>query len=804
MGKITKGQVANELGGSTTRKHRAGGGGSEFPLRVAKVTRVNAKKMTVSLYALSGEGDNYTSVALTQASAGARHFLGSIPQVNDLCVIGFAQAESGSSRTPYIVGWISPGVEAGYDWVTTSPTNQDEHALTPAMRVAVKGSFGRRRHKLRQMEEGNIVGSSAQGADLVLDESVTLANRRGNEIILRDQDQALVTRSLQHFHAGAGIRTYSGMVQRDGTLLPTQMIGGDTDWSSTKQVNAEGRALKGSELEESENSDFLTPDPVFDAGLRMGLSDPRQILTRGLYIDDTGRAYDDLVTPDAVYGGKPMYRVSMNPGVNGILDPSVGTFTEYRIEVSHTADGTLPVTEQTDGIDMDRLLPNAPVMGADGSGDPNPLNRSPNAMMAELILGTAIGNDPINDRNSYGRPLVPTLYDKNGKFAPGLVAAGPTTPVTEHAAFMVRVKNPTDPKAADAFIAITKGGAYRSYFPGAGSKSHEEFFQTGKRINLGQDTDGQSMAMEATGTLSLWNTGKGRPSDNVGVQLRSDKGAIDLYAGGATTSGAATPSDDPNLTPAGTQTALLLRSGKSALLEAVDRVKIAGQAIELGDADVVSATANTAINMNAGDTINMSSKVLGVTINGKAEYTFGGPKNALPTNGPSRTTTFVSTPLTGGIGGVVDNYEVVYGGRLETFRLGRHDTNINVGSFNVNTMSPSVPSVGPGAGISLSTGLPLINNKLVLDPVAGAKLQANSPGGAATLQSTKGQAVVQGALGVALSSPLAISLTAPSVTVRTPTPFIGGVLTDGCISPLTGRTYLLSGSIGVATFRVGI
>jgi hypothetical protein len=809
MSKITKGQVQNDLGGNPLRKQRAGGGGTDFPLRLAKVTRVDAKKMTVGLYCLTGEGDDYDNVSLTQAAAGARHFIGAIPQVNDLCVIGFAQAESGYSRTPYIIGWIVPGTEVGYDWVTTSPTNQDELRLTPALREAVKGSFGRRRHKLRQMEEGNIVASSAQGADLLLNESATLVNRRGNEVVLRDQDQALVTRSLQHFGAQAGVRTYSGMVQRDATLLPTQMFTDRKDWYGPKQVGSDGKALFSAKLENSTQRGVLSPNEVFSATdaegrpLAMAYTDPTQILTRGLFIDNDGRIYDDLVTPTGVYGGKPLHRVSVD-GTNGVLDQGTRVFSEFRIEVSHTADGTLPVTEQTDGIDIDRLLPNAPNLGVDGTGDPNPLNKSPNAMMAELVLGTAVGNDPINDRASYGLPLVPSLYDKNGQFSPGLRAADNGTPVTEHAAFLIRVKNPTDPKAVDAFMAITKGGAYRSYFPGAGSKSHEEYYQTGKRIALGQDIDGQSIWTEGDGTISFRNTGKGRPSDNIGVELRSEGGAIELFAGGPTSAGGGTPSADPNLTPAGTQMGLLLRSAKSTLVEAVDRIKIAAQTVETNDADVIAETANTAINMNSGDVISMSSKTLGVTINGKAEYTYGGPKNGLPTNGPSRTTKFTSTPLTGNVGGTVDDYEMVYGNRTELFRLGRHTTNINVGSFNVNTMAPALPSVGPGAGVKLSTGLPGIDNKLVLNPVTGAKLSANSPGGTATLQSTKGQAVVRGTLGVAIQSPVSVGITAPSITVRTPTPFIGGVLTDGCINPLTGRTFLLSGTVGVATFRVGV
>lgn len=801
MAKATAGRIRQDLRPKRLRKGRAGGDGNQFPLRIAKVTAVDPKRMVVSLYTLTGNGDNYDNVSLLQASAGARHFLGSIPEVNDLCVIGYSPSESGSARVPYVVGWLVPGTDVGYDWTMTSPTREEEVPLTPALREALSGSFGRRRHKLRQMEAGNVVASSSQGSDLLLNESATLANRRGNELILRDQDQALVTRTLQRFHAGAGVRTYSGMVQRDATFLPTQMFGDSVNWSADQQIDAEGKALPGAELESSLDNGVLQPSGVFDnEDLRMGYTDPRDILRRGLFIDENGLIFDSRVRPDTTYGGKPLYRVSVD-SENGVPDAGTDVFTEWRIEVSHTSDGTLPVTEQTDGIDIDRLLPSTPEVGIDGSGDPNPLNVSPNRAMASLVLGTAIGNDPIGDRSSYGLPLVPSLYDKNGNFSPGVRAAQPETPITEHAAFLLQVANPTDPKAPQAFMAITKGGAFRSYFPGSGSKAHEEFYQTGKQVTLGRDVDGQSQRIEGSGTLSMRNTGQGRPVDNVGVEVRSEGGAVAIYGGAATSEGAGTPPDgNPNANPAAFGAALLLQSGKSILMEAVDTTKIAGQTILLQDADVIQVTANTSVAMNAGETVSIATKTLSVTTNGRAEYTFGGPKNALPTNGPSRTTSFTSTPATGGTGGVVDDYEIVFGGRRETFRLGRHETNINVGSYNVRTMSPSVPSTGPGSGIHLATGVPQLDSRLDLD-LTGAKLTANV--GNATLQATTGQAVIRGTLGASIQSPATISLTAPLINVRTPTPFIGGVLTDGCINPLTGRTFLLSGTLGVATFRVG-
>lgn len=786
---VSASQIKQDLAKRRVRKQRAGGDGETFPFCVAKITRVDAQQMLVSLYVLTGEGMSYENVSLTQPGAGARHFLGSIPEVNDLCVVGFAPAESGYTRRPYVVGWLVPGTDVGYDWAMTSPLGEKDLPMTPAMREALSGSFGRRRHKLKQMEKGDVVGSSSRGADLHLNESAELSNRRGNSILLRDQDQALVVRTLQEFHAGAGTRLYSGMVQRDGATLPTQMFEDTTNWAADKQIDEEGASLPIGELDTASGEyGVLTPDAVFDSGLGMGNTDPRDILRRGLFIDEDGHFYDDQTIPTAVYGGKPIYRVSVDANNNGMLDSGSEVFSEFRLEVSHTSDGTLPVTEQTDGIDIDRLLPNAPMSGLDGSGDTNPLNRSRNSRMVEFVLGTAVGNDPFNERDSYGKTLVPQLFDKNGNFAPGLVAAGDNTPITEHAAFLVRVRNPVDPKAPDAFISITKGGAFRSYFPGSGSKAQEEFYQTGKQSYFGQDKDGVSLLVDATGAIVLKGSGKGRPSDNVGLDLRSEGGGVNIFAGGISSLDAA----DPRL-------GLLIRSAASLRIEAGERAKIAGHEIVLEDADTIGITASTSINMNAGETASLSTKALTVSVNGKASYIFGGPKNALPTNGSSRSTTFTTTPLTGGTGGVVDEYEVVFGGRVEKFRVGRHDTLVNIGSYNVATMTPSLPlSVGAGSGVHLSAGPVGIDSTLDLNN--GATLQANL--GGASLIATKGSAEIRGALGVLVRSSVSVTLKAPFVNVSVNTPFAGSVLSDGCIDGLTGRTLLLSGTVGVTQFTV--
>lgn len=797
--KITRSQARRDLNKKRLRGQRAGGDGSSFPLRVAKVTRVDSKRMVCALYVLTGEGDNYENVSLTQPAAGARHFLGGIPEIGDLCLVGYSPAESGYSRMPYINRWLIPGVDVGYDWIMTSATGEQEIVMTPALMEALQGSFGRRRHKLRQLDAGNIAGSSSQGADFLLNESVLLSNRRGNEIWLRDQDQALVVRSLQQFHAGAGFRMYGGMVQRDGTFLPTQMFTDYTDWYADKQIDSEGKPLSSDDLESSQQGLF-NPNEVFSSGLAMGGTDPSDILRRGLYIDEEGRPYDGRLRSDAVYGGKPMFRVSIDPSQNGVVDSGAAVFTELRWEVAHTSDGRLPVTEQTDGVDIDRLLQNAPTTGVDGSGDPNSLNRSPNAAMVELVLGTAIGNDPVNERDRYGLPLVPQLYSPDGTFSPGLMAAGPDTPISEHAAFLVRVRNPVDPKAPDAFLAITKGGAMKSYFPGTSAgNAIEEAHAAGKRVSLGRDLRGVSQEVVGSGAFVYRGTGKGRLSDNVGLDFRSEGGAVSLFAGGAKSEGAG---GDLYGNPQGSDSAqgfaLLLQSAKSTLLSSVDTTKITGKKIQLNDAAVVDVAASAALNLVSGDTISGSTKKLNWTVSGKAEYTYGGPLDSNPTNGPLRTTAFTATPLTGGDGGVVDRYTIQFGGREEIFTLGDHLTHVKVGSWNIRTVSADA-SGGVSSGAKIATGPDGADTFLALE-TGNAELVANV--GSVTMKATKGTATVKGQLGVTIESTANINIDGNFVQVSVPGGPAGGVLSDGVIDGLTGRTFLAAGTIGCPAFRV--
>jgi hypothetical protein len=796
-GDVTQGQIDVQVG-KTGLEQSSLAGGKNFPIRHAKVTRVDAKRMVVDLEALSGPSIGADKVPITFANAGRRHFLGAIPEVGDICLVGSAPAESGRSKRFVILGWFVPSTDAGYDWLNVRSHAPNEVGMTPKDQVYLRGVASQTRHKLRQIEKGNIIASSSQGSDLLLTESATLTNRRGNEVILRDQDQALVVRSLQQFHAGAGFRTYSGMIQRDANLLPTQLGRSNKNYASDRQVDEAGDPLPFANLDAEDGAGFIQPAEIFEGSFIAPPSiDPTSVLQRGMFLDSGG---DLVVGQSATYGGKPMYRVCTDLKSNGVTTDGVGIFTEYRIEVAHTTDGTLPVTEQTDGLDVDRLLKTAPasVPGDEGGGNPqDPANKSPNAPMVEFVLGTAVGNDPFGEPDAYGVPLVAKVGNPDG--SPGTTLR-PYEPATDslgdQLAFLVRSRDPEDP-TRESFIALSKSGAWLTNFQGEGSAVIQENLRTGKRSFLGTDKDGTSQTTTAAGTISL-SAASGRAADNVGVEITSEGGAVTIFGGGSNTAGAANGSTNPN-DPANSKTALSLTSAKSTLLEAVDNVVVKGSNIS-NTAGVIDLKSSAAVNINSGDTVSTTTKTLGCTVSGLAEYTYGGPKDGLPTNGGSRTTSFSANPATGSAGGAVDSYSMLFGGREETFTMGKHDTLMKVGSYNVRTMNTSSAGMmSPGAGVLLSTGLSGFDNKVDAG-LGGVALTSNL--GTAKLSATKGTATVSGVAGTTIKSLAKVGVSAPYVSVSAPG-FPGGVLTDGCLDSITGRPFLTSGTTGCASFRVG-
>jgi hypothetical protein len=755
---------------------------TQWGLGIAAVVEVDYEDWLVTLRVLvgaAGDGDR-APVPLTCPGAGSRHFLGAMPQIGDMCVVGWMPQESlkPTVRTPVILSWILPGTYAGKNWMTTSPFGDAELDQTSLRQRDVLGStFPRIRHKLRHLHPGNVMGFSAQGSDLILDEGVTLSNRRGNEIRLRDQDQAVVTRALQRFDALAGVRAYHGMVQRDATFLLPSMVGDGKDWAG-KQLRQGGRPLPEGSFPDDPNAPegFLVPARVLgkkqevDGSLTTGLFtfdehiDPYIFLKRGGLIDESGFTVNPDPTSDGFYGGKSIYRVAAQKDVNAIRDPGVPTLTEYRVEVTHTTDGRLPVTEQTDGFDAERL----PL------SDPETPGGTPNAPFIEYVMGSVVGNDPWTDkgRKLYGLPVIPKVFEGD-KPAPRLDPAplavsektsSPPPGIGEHAATLFKL-NPVD-NGPSTWWSVNKKGQWRGTISGPRNEASVELLLAGG-LTLGL---GGRLNLLMQGGLSLGTKSK------QSLHLTSEEGPVTLYGGGpirgaegaAARNGSGDDSDLPSID---------IQARTNARIRAGRKVLIKGRVLET-QAKQVNIRNAVSFDLDAANgKVNIKAETVDFVVVGKRKDEFSGPKNFNPTAGALHERRY--TPAFPGL--VCEEVNYTWGDREETFFLGNHTTTILIGNATYQTRLGAVTLQAALSKLAVSpTGIDgsVPVGTVSLTALAGTASMSALAG--VLVEATAGVATVRGALGVVLSGPIY-------------GPDVGPIICAGSLEPFTGLPFLTWG-----------
>lgn len=723
-------QIHHDLGRAKEVKDMGSSTGpGAFGLALAKVVNVDDIKHEITLQVFSGENDRFqrTAIPNTYPAAGARHFMGAMPEPGDICVVGYLAT---SPRMPLILAWVPISLTAGMEWLPVQDVLPTEADMSPQRRTEFEGIYGRYRHKMRAMTPGDVLLSSGKGSDLFLDQGVQLVNRRGNEIRLRDADQAMVVRALQQFQALGGVRVYAGMVQRDGAQLLRRMTSDGIAWAAPIQY-ADGTPLPPDQLGVTDQ-DRLTPHPVFarldptdagpDSGIRFSDNlDPHTILSRALLLTPDGTVLGD---EDGIeYGGKTIFRVALDPlaessynGAAATARADAETLTEHRIEIQHTWDGHLPVTEQTDGFDADRVPEGGALLDS----------KRP---FLEWVLGSVVGNDPysVQGRALYKQPLVVRIFagdQVSPRFESGL-----GTPLEEHAASLLRVESPLEPTLGQAtLVSLTKDGRARIFLGGPRDQSSLELglaggmnVQAGGPVRLG----GRSLQLDFQG---------GDPVSNIGFGVRSQTGAVVLSGGG------------PGTVPGGTSPGLLLEAPVSdATLRSGKVTTISGaSAVVVKDTNNFTALAKQVIGLFS-DKLIQQCNTLDRTVQGKESTLYSGPKNFNPAAAPIREVTFAATPLTGHVGGTTDKYTMVFGNREETFIKGNHTTNIavgdcnyrvGVGTFRVNA-GVNLQELGTSSGYSLTvtTGPVAITGVSTVGITGTAGLTLKS-GGVARLSGT--------------------------------------------------------------------
>jgi len=755
--------------------------GGNLGLGVARVVDIDYEEHYVTLRTVIGTEQEFerVPVPLTYPGAGCRHFLGAMPEVGDYAVIGWLPQETsekfGGSATPVILTWIVPGVWPGRDWLTMSNFTEEEHdGGSSRSKEELQGIFDRIRHKLRHIQPGNIVASSSQGADMVLDEGVMFTNRRGNEFILRDSDQAVVTRALQQFTHLAGSRTYAGMVQRDATRLPTTMFSDGYTWDGPAQAYA-GTALH--EFEQPENSRYprnhLTPEPMlsrtFDDDDKLTAStysypthlDPYVFLRNGGYIDEEGIAVPNTPINDAVYGGKNIYRVGPGSTDNTTLLPGAATLTEHRIEVSHTSDGLLPVTEQTDGFDAERLP----------GSDPDTPGVSDNSPYIEWVMGSVVGNDPYSarGRKEYGLPLVTQVFDATGGLSPvigpariALPGRSGGTPLVEHAATLFKLTPPKGDQAP-TWWSVNKQGQVRINISGPLSGfGVEAAIAGGLRLAIGGGLDLQLKGGIHFSTLSKNSLG-----------LRSEQGPVTLYGGGSARDAESTlermhgtQGAEGNSTPS-----VDIHGRTNVRMRAEKKMLLKGQEIE-ANAKVVKTIGQELVEITSAKQISTATEDYKSTVSGKRTDSFTGPKQLLPTNGALHERSY--TPNFPGM--VCEEVTYEMGDREETFNLGNHTTSMVIGDMTYET------ELGTWKARALQNSIEIGAGGITADATLGnVKLTATA--GSATMKGSV-SARVEASGPTTIRSGSVVQLSSPGNGID-----IGPVLTAGSLEPFTNLPF---------------
>lgn len=737
------------------KQSNPGRGWSALSLCLAQIIEIHWEEMRCTLEITQGQGDNdrpLTGVELLMPSMGNRHFMGGIPEVGDQCVVGwFANntRQGTSGKTPAILAWWPSVPWVRHDWHMTQGFDPDENIMEENSKRQIVQNFYRRiRHKMRHYSPGNIGASSAQGSDMVLDESVHLSNRRSNEIILRDQDQAIVMRSLQQFHALSGARVYGGMVQRDARSLPKEMFSDGIKWDSEIQIDNTGKPynpFKAQSVEEFQNPvdvGRLTPHPVFERkdytevgvnidGDRTNFEgnihlsmDPYVFLYNAGLVDEEG--FSNTNEDGVVYGGKSILRIGTTPDENAFNRGEA--FTEYRIEMNHTTDGTLPVTEQTDGFDSDRL--------STTNGE------TKNPPFIEWVLGTPVGNDPFSEKGqeNYGIPVVPSVVN-------GLDRATETTPFSDHAATLLRV-SPLVPGLDDSFVSFTKGGKFKARVSSTDDDALDTNISGGATVVVDKDL---TLVSENTNIVSINDTVVS--TNTLNLEATGSKAGEELSG------------DEPNVS-------VVIKGNKRVSIQSDSAIAFAAPVVDFSQAGQIRLASASQMEFNTGAGMNMSANTIKQSSMGQYEQICGGPVDALPIAGPARKVTITESPITGGPGTPSDLYTNTFGGRAEVY----------VGpATNTRLMTSATETTTIAAGIKTD----VVGGTTTITDPTGHKFLA--PAGA--MVATSGTVIALTATSVSIRGNTSVLITGPSVTIGAPGGAIGPIVCGSDLHPILGIPF---------------
>ena len=454
--------------------------GMRYALRMAEVIRVDYEKMVCDLAYIQGESPNAEEVPISAAYWSKRSFLGAMPEVGAVAVVGYTASHQNLHTRPLILAFLPNGVKTALNFDPIGPIPRDASGLTlPQDKVVreLEGFYGPTRYKFRKIYPGDIMAMSRHGAEMILDTSVQLYDRTGMELLLRSQDSAFVQTALDSYATTAAGRHRFGRVVRNDLNVPTDFL------------------VDGA---------FPLDSPLYEDLLEAGI-----IFDDGTLVPDVN-GLPGVILPD----GKRHSVITLNQA--DLNDTAASAFTERRLEILEFSDG---------------LMPSNPAHGF----DPDMIGPQPLKTFITSVDGTLVGNDAFSSggRAQYGKLLRPALFstpsDTSGN--PRLEILENTSAGTEKSlagAKLYRMRRPdglgelfySHDKEGHVFLSVPASTSKGSNL-GAGRSVEAELKGSAKIVMGGNRRDNESLDLSAQGGFK-WGLGT----------LTRTKRSLDLTAQG--------------------------------------------------------------------------------------------------------------------------------------------------------------------------------------------------------------------------------------------------------------------------------
>lgn len=703
--------------------------GDPFGMKLGVITHVDEVHMKANVRILTGAGDR-AEIDLTQAMVGPRSFLGGVPEVNSLVIIGYRR----SSKRIYnamILGYLPVSHRSGIRFDPTSAINPDE--VDPEDEADVRDAFGSTvRNKRLKLSPGDVGGMSSSGSEFVLSKDVTFTNRAGDLIELRDSERTLVTQAVNRVDAVSGVHTFSGPIRRGDFWLPPDILQAD---ASNPTLRTESERYFGAS--------------VFKAA---GLPNSRFANSSGVLLDifndETEFPPTTFTNSRRVFYPTDKYATAFE-STDGI---GSSVYVEHRMELAHNSNLTQEVISEIDGFRMDRRQ-----------------------AYIELVFGTVVGNDLFNStsgQRTYGKILRPVIFDDfwqrgSGSFRMEAVDQTPQTGALEAesvaAAALLKVRSPRTPNPEFA-AAVTKqgqlllnvpGGSVSKFTDGVRNIAAELNFGGGVKVNMGGSTpDNVSLNLTTDGGLVL-DLGAGQDGRSLTIITH---GAIKYDHRSAVASNDA---GDPSQAFGSQQVIDGNHSfACSKFLQSATSIDLLCDGAHTTKADKVTVQALSGHSINAGEVALMCS--------GKSQYNYAMQVLENIALGGK-----VSTILAGGL---IEN--IVAGAVSQTISGGAKSTTVAAGAYTV-TVGTGALGLSTGAGaVTLSTAAGAMSLSAAAGPVTVDSGLAVNITGATMIALTSPQVLLGGpaaALGVCRGTPMMPPGT-PSLDWLTGLPLMGAAM----------------------------